>query len=498
MNSSSMRPFHLFVCIGIILSILFSSGQIENPDTHLRLTQTRILIEEFKIGLPFDIGEDTHGNIAINKAGQRYMVYNLGQSLLCIPIYLLAKLTTSSDGECYYKAAFMVSFINFFIHALCAYLLFTIARSLGASTRKSYFVAFMFCFTSYSFCFAQSTYEHHFEMLFVLLGYYFVIQKNTNKNIILSGMAISIGLLFRSTLILAIPGILLLITSSKQRIYFAICLLPGIASIIFYNYFRFGHLFDTGYNQAWQLSHGDNESFWAINRIPISLLGFLLSPGKGLLIFSPTIVLGLAGIKMFWNKHKKITQSIMVLCAFYITSYSMNFAWHGSIWSLGPRYILPIVPFLYLPAIEICIKKWMYVLLFVTFLGQILITSVNYKRELLEQFILYKGIDQNKYIYGFMNIPYIFQYKQLMIIAPKNISAKLENHFPSTPWKKEIRTVSGNKVLELSIEKNSINYWWIRQLHLGATTVEKIAILFTLLLTASGTILIGRHVKKNI
>ena len=65
-----MRPLYVFLLFGLVLSILFSSGQIENPDTHLRLTQTRIILDDNKFGLPDDVGEDSHGNISINKDGK--------------------------------------------------------------------------------------------------------------------------------------------------------------------------------------------------------------------------------------------------------------------------------------------------------------------------------------------------------------------------------------------------------------------------------------------
>jgi hypothetical protein len=81
-----MRPLYLFFLFGLILSILFSSGQIENPDTHLRLTQTRHLLQGGGFGLENDVGEDMHGNIAINEHGQRHMVYNPGQSLVFVTL----------------------------------------------------------------------------------------------------------------------------------------------------------------------------------------------------------------------------------------------------------------------------------------------------------------------------------------------------------------------------------------------------------------------------
>jgi hypothetical protein len=202
-----MRPLHVFLLFGFTLSILFSSGQIENPDTNLRLTQTRIILDDNRFGLTNDVGEDSHGNISINENGRRYMVYNPGQTIVFIPIYYFANFLTEDEAKAYYFSGFCVSFLNYIIHALCAFILFKIALLLGVIKKQAYLLSIFFGLTSYSFVFAQSTYEHHFEMFFILLSVYFALKKDTNYPGLLSGLMISLGLVFRTTTILAIPDI---------------------------------------------------------------------------------------------------------------------------------------------------------------------------------------------------------------------------------------------------------------------------------------------------
>ena len=75
-----------------LTSIIFSSGHIENPDTHLRLTQARFLIENGSFAIEPGYGDITHGNIAYNDEGKAYSVYNPGQLLLFVPITYLGSL----------------------------------------------------------------------------------------------------------------------------------------------------------------------------------------------------------------------------------------------------------------------------------------------------------------------------------------------------------------------------------------------------------------------
>jgi len=492
-----MRPLYIFLLFGLITSILFSSGQIENPDTHLRLTQTRIILDNNNFGLEKDVGEDMHGNIAINEDGQRYMVYNPGQSLVFVPIYIIANLISSDAVNAYYYSAFYVSFLNYFVHALCAFLLFNIGLLLGASKKQAYLASMFFGLTSYSFVFAQSTYEHHFEMLFILLSTYFALKKNTNHTGLLSGLILTLSLVFRTTTILAVPAILLIQRDNKERVKALASLTIGVGFVLLYNYYRFGSPLESGYSLAWSLAHNDKFDFWSFSRMPMAFFGLLLSPGKGLIFFSTTIVIALWGIKAFWQNQRLMSYSILLISTAYLGMFSMNFAWHGSIWSYGPRYILPIIPFLYLPIIYLKPKKWVFISMLIAFILQVELISVNYKRDVLMDYITYNGLSDMEYLYKIKKEPHLIQAKQLAIILPKNLG-ELKNYQPNSPWKKEIRTASNAEVICSSIEKNSINFWWVRIFHWKCLPISRAFSVLVLFFGLIGAFMLFKYVKKEI
>lgn len=492
-----MRPLYIFLLFGLILSILFSSGQIENPDTHLRLTQARSMIQESTFGIPSDVGEDMHGNIAINKSGQRYMVYNPGQTVFFIPIYYFARLFCSEEVSCYYLATFNVSFINFFIHSICAFYLFKIALLIGVAKQRAYLLSAFFGLTSYSFVFAQSTYEHHFEMLFILMSAFYALKSNTKNGGAMSGVMLSLGLFFRTSTILAAPAILLMQKGNKARLQTMLGLSVGVGVLLFYNYYRFGDPLESGYSLAWTLAHGEKFNFWAMSRLPSAIFGFLLSPGKGLLFFSPTILIAMLGVRSFWVKKRRMAYSILLITLTYLGFFSLNFAWHGSVWSYGPRYILPVVPFLYLPIIYVKPRKWFIPTLIIAFILQVLLISVNYKRDVLEEYVAHNGLSDLKYIYTLKKEPHIVQAKQFAIILPKQFS-NLNNYQPNSPWKKEVRTGSNIKVVNSSIEKNSINFWWIRIFHWKVSAWSRIFSVIILIAGSIGFFILIRYVKRKI
>jgi hypothetical protein len=495
---NNMKDFLMFIAVGVLMSLLFSSGQVENPDTHLRLTQTRILLDNGSFKLPSDVGEDSHGNVAINKFGERCMVYNPGQSLVFIPFYLTSKILTDNSVDSYYLTAFFVSFINYIINAISAFFLFRIIIALGYARKKALITAFIFCFTSYSFIFAQSTYEHHFEMLFILVALYLSLANNVKYNYLYAGLIISIGLIFRSTTIFLAPTILLLLKTNKERVIFLSGIVPGIVILLFYNYYRFQNPLETGYSIAWIHTHGKEMVIWSIKDMPKAILGFFLSPGKGLLFFSPTIILAIFYSRRFYLKNIKFTNSILVFILLYILLFSMNFAWDGSIWSFGPRYILPITPLLYIPIAELKFNKWVYSIIILAFTAQVLVISVNYKRAVLEQYVLHDGIDEDSYVFDMKNIPIFIQSKQLHHVLNKNIKGNLVNYQPNTPWKKEIRLGTNQDILNNSIEKNSINFWWIRVFHWKTKAFYKIITLLILTATLIFSFKTYFYVKKNL
>jgi hypothetical protein len=489
-----MRPFILFTLIGFILSIFLSSGQVENPDTHLRLTQTRLLIENHKFGLNNDIGEDKHGNIAINNEGNRFMVYHPGQTLIFLPFYFLVKLICPNPTTSYYLSTFFVSFINFWILGLCSYVFYLMALTLSGNKKKSFITSIIFCLTSYAFVFAQSTYEHHFEMLFVLISFYSVI--NNRYSGLTTGIVISFGIIFRLTSVLAIPSIFLLQTNKIDRLKTIIGLLPAFFFVLLYNKYRFENPFETGYGLAWSLANPSLKSFWIPSFFGKSLCGLLLSPAKGLFFFSFTIFFAIPGYKLFWKRHKRISLSVFILLIVYLSFFSFNFAWHGSIWSFGPRYILPITPFFYLPLIYVRISKAKAILLFLSFILQLSLMTVNYKRAVLCDYVYKKDFSEEKYIFSINKEPHFVQLGQLFEVLPKNFK-KLNNFMPDSPWKKEIRTGTNLEILDSSIEKNSINFWWVRIWHLKVNAGFK---LFSIILLVFGFSILYRviiHVKNS-
>ena len=104
----------------------------------------------------------------------------------------------------------------------------------------------------------------------------------------------------------------------------------GLGLYAIYNAYRFGH----------PLTFGPPMSF-AVRYIPEGLTGLLVSPGFGLLWFSPCAVCGLVGI---FRAHKRWEAfTILGIFGSFLGVHSLWVMWWGG-WSWGPRLILPALP----------------------------------------------------------------------------------------------------------------------------------------------------------
>lgn len=497
----------LILTVLFSLSIIFSSGFIENPDTQLRLSQTRFLVENNSITIVDGVGEPTHGNIAYNSNGDAYSVYNPGQTILFIPLYLFAHKFNILGLNTYYSSAFLASFVSYIIYGFIILIFFKIGIYLNISNKRTFITTIIFAFTSYCFANAQDSYEQIYEAVFILFVWLLLLKmKNYNsiKNIIIISLMIGFGIIFRNTIILAIPGIIILLNNNKGRFIFLLGLTPFIVIILSFNYLRFDNPFDTGYSSAWNLAFEvERDNGFSLSLLPKHIFGLLFSFGKGLIIFSPTIILAFYGIIKGYKHHRKYIISILITGTLYVLLYGANFAWHGSAWSWGPRYIIPIVPLMYIGLFFIDFRKNKLIistLIIVSFFIQLSAVSVFYKRHLIKELDAYGDIFwKDEYFFMPKHSPIKGQFIALSEIIEKGTDHDYQMYLPQGPWKNEARPASQEMMLDSSIDLNSINFWWFRTLYFkGVNSTTKIIIILFIGITILWSIFIVSFNYYNI
>ena len=193
---------------------------------------------------------------------------------------------------------------------------------------------------------SQSLWQHGAVELFVVILLYLVVmnEKQENRNNFLL-MGVFSGLLFFCR---PVDGILLLpviyyvlIHKTPEKLYYAGALTLSSLPFAAYNYYFFNNLFG---------GYGALFSRFIFNfEVIMSFLGLIISPNRGLFIFSPVCLLAIFGI--FWltrMKTKKTMHYFFMVMAISIVCQIIPFgffkAWWGG-WCYGPRYLTELLPF---------------------------------------------------------------------------------------------------------------------------------------------------------
>lgn len=81
---------------------------------------------------------------------------------------------------------------------------------------------------------------------------------------------------------------------------------------------------------------------------PYIIMRLLLYPYRGLLFYSPILILAFAGIPAMLRKHRMEAALIVLALLLFLCALSIRRTWWGG-HGFGNRYLLPVVPFLMLP-----------------------------------------------------------------------------------------------------------------------------------------------------
>jgi hypothetical protein len=80
---------------------------------------------------------------------------------------------------------------------------------------------------------------------------------------------------------------------------------------------------------------------------PFNAVRFFLSPGKGLLWYSPLVVLGSAGLFTLRRRDRQLALTLVVVVALGVAAVAVTPYWTDETW--GPRYLLPVAWLLLVP-----------------------------------------------------------------------------------------------------------------------------------------------------
>jgi len=339
---------NLFLVLASIYAITSSGNTTDvTDDGMLRYAVTKSLVREGSFALPDEMG--VHWGVR-GLDGRFYTHHGVAQSLVAIPFY--------RAGLWIGNPKFLVSLMGPIVCASVCVVLFALLLRLGYSNSIAAAVSLFTGLCTQIWPESKSPFDHHLETLGVLISVYQMVsffEDQQRRRLCLAGLAMGFAVITRVTTVLwLLPLTLFFVAASghgrpwRERgqaaighgCWFGFGFLPFLAGLFWYNAFRFGSIFEAGYTLWAADRHFVNFS----NPVWIGLAGELLSPGKGLLVYCPILILTLLGLRQFWARHRLLASVWVMASIIYLVFFAKYKAWHGdNAW--GPRYFTFLVPF---------------------------------------------------------------------------------------------------------------------------------------------------------
>jgi hypothetical protein len=403
----------LFALTAVVYT-LTASGHLQTGDmrSELAVAQSIVTRGDFTVApgdpavyVPYVLSDD----------GVHYTYFGIGDTILLLPAALVGRLAEcpSLEGGCPQSVQqatdFAASFVDGVAAAVAVIVLFFLALDLGASRRIATVLALLFAFCTIEWAYAHDAFDVGPTGLLILLAVFAIhrgVRQRQTRWMVVSGCALGFAALTRLPTLLLLPVFGIYLAAGIRRdlwrragvrlLAWAVPLAVALVLLAWYNWARFGSPLDAGQARA-----GD---FYAFSTpLLTGLLGQLLSPGKSLFLFSPPLLLGIAGLPAFLRRHTALSLLILTIVAINLVLYGKYLEWPGD-YAWGPRYTVPLTGILLIPAIEV-LSRWRRLPVIARagvvavagfgFVVQVLGVSLDYLHQmLLERF---QGVDPRTY-----------------------------------------------------------------------------------------------------
>ncbi|MBX3049977.1 MAG: hypothetical protein KF753_00810 [Caldilineaceae bacterium] len=289
--------------------------------------------------------------------GELYSRKGLGMTLLALPLVWLARLWPAIGLT---QTALL---LNPLLTAWTGGLLYLAVIRLGWSRFAAIAAALAFGLATLAWPYTQTFFSDTMAGwgLFAALYWLLAFQQDRRKHLLFwAGLAWGLAYLSRAINLVTLPvyglALLSLLTEGKglrigdwrlgtgrinprfrEWILFASPILAAGLISLWWNWLRFGAPLDSGYVES-EAFNGD----WLFG-----LAGLLISPGRGLVWYSPVLLLAPLGVGWFWRRARWLLLSSACVALLYWLFYGKWYMWHGG-YSWGPRFLVPVLPFLLL------------------------------------------------------------------------------------------------------------------------------------------------------
>jgi hypothetical protein len=320
-------------------------------------------------------------SIRTTAAGEKMYVdtFGPGAAMTALPVYALMHLVAGGDllsqpALLWYGAKITASLLV----AGSAVFIFLTACAFTTSARAALIALVYGLGTGVWSTSSQTLWQHGPNEFFLAMGTYFLIRAEMNwKHAAWCGLAYSAAVACRPTsvIVAVAAGIYLLVRLVTARrtalVPYVLAALPIAAALAAYNTYYLGGPLKFGQAEVGHMvaagKTGGNKDLWQ-TPLWLGATGLMVSPSRGLLVFSPFMIFAMGGLVALWTQRRYAPLWPVTIAMLVLLGVAFKwFDWWGG-WCYGPRPIVDTMPFFALLLIPVIDWIWRRKVVLVLFL----------------------------------------------------------------------------------------------------------------------------------
>jgi hypothetical protein len=238
---------------------------------------------------------------------------------------------------------------------------FFMAGRFGLSTRQSLAVTVLYVLATSAFPYANAFMGHQTSavLLFTAFALLFAIRRAALDRLWIVAVGFLLGFAaiteYPTVLISAVLGLYALLTLARPRdtlIRLAVGATPPLLMLAAYDYAAFGTLLPVGYGHSSLWADVHNVGFLSLTYPrPDALWGITFGAHRGLFFLSPFLLFAIPGYVWLWRERERRAEFWVFLLApiSFLLFNASSAMWQGG-FAVGPRYLVPSLPFLAMAA----------------------------------------------------------------------------------------------------------------------------------------------------